>query len=266
MVTTDPYAARSAVARLVVDAHRFVEGEFGDPARPARTAEAREAFDCLLQIGCLSQALQERVDELEALGPAPTDERRRLMAAPCPVRFTGVTGVPAHVVSMPVERIVTTAWEHERVIRRLAGRALVAAGRLREQVTAWEALVTAAEAAGLGTGRPVLSEGVRAALDRLAKWEDTAEAAEEGLAATVAAAAEEVTRARQDLRQSCHSELAGRLQAYRQKAVDERLGEEPGLDAFYQAALRAMQPGGFDLAAASEAVLAYQRAVNGGTT
>ena len=266
MVTNDPYAARNTVARLVVEAHRFVEDEFGDPAGPARTAEAQEAFDCLLQIGCLSQALQERVDELEALGPAPTDERRRLLAAPCPVRFTGVTGVPAHVASMPVERIVTAAREHERAIRGLAGRALVPAGRLRERVAAWEALVTAAQEAGLGPGRPALSEGVRAALDRLAKWEDTTEAAEDGLAATVAAAADEVTRARQELRQSCHSELAGRLQAYRQKAVDERIGEDPGLDGFHQAALRALQPSGFDVRAASEAVLAYQRAVNGVTS
>ena len=239
---TDPVAevraARGAVARLYLDLNRL--------ASPS-------AHDRLQRLGCLSLALDERVAALEAVPGDDQGQRQRLASTPIPVRFTAATGDPPTVEVLTVAQILAAARRIERELRPASGGW---AERLRAELAKLEALGAAAERAGLGHGRDPLDEldeGVRAVLDRL----DRPQAGDD-----LAAAAERVARRRRSLRQSHHTELNARLEAYRQKAADEGKSERPQLDAIYRDARRAMRAEGFDLARAGEAVLAYQRAVN----
>ncbi|GAA2560099.1 hypothetical protein GCM10010435_34240 [Winogradskya consettensis] len=295
MVMTDAYEdtreACRTVARTYLDMDRFVTGQVGQQGRARAGIAAQDALDLLHQLGCLAQTLENRVDELVALdrrleqqgGAAPGPLRAellRLASAPCRVVFTAATGVPPRSQTMPVARIVAEAAEREREIR-LAVRA-VRLGEtldgpvvaLREQLAKLETLIADALRAGLGHGRPPVSPEALAVLDRLARWEKAADSGRwrefltgdqdgDGLPAEVVRATERAAVQRRALRQGYYSELTGLLAAYRQKAVNDGLGELLTLDPFYQAARRSLNPDGFDLAVAAAAVLAYQRAVNG---
>jgi hypothetical protein len=157
----------------------------------------------------------------------------------------------------------------------LRARLVVLADRLETAVRRLRRRADEAAAAGLGSGVDPAEWAVPAKLsDRLAAatadgsagdWWQKVDGPEGGLAMVteVQDRVERIDTARRRLRADCRSELRGRLEGYRQKAVDDGRGEDTALDARYQAARESLGILAFDVPAAAEAVRAYQRAVNG---
>ncbi|MER7475671.1 hypothetical protein, partial [Micromonospora sp. NPDC000018] len=138
-------------------------------------------------------------------------------------------------------------------------------------------LAADAAAEGLGDGTDPVAA---LAVDRLLEQVAAAEAAGRGrwlrgdagpdgddgtLSEAVDRAVELTDAARRRLRRRCHLELAGRLEAYRQKAADVGRAEHPDVEESYRDARAALRPDVFVVTDASRAVRAYQQAVNGGT-
>lgn len=265
--------ASQVVARIYVDMSAFVTRHVGGPGTAAAGPAGQEALDRLQRLGCLSLALRDRLDALDELAarvagrdePALRAELLRLASAPCPVRFTTITGAQPYQESLEIDHIVAQARECERGIRRAEGGSVSAGARgLRAQLARLEDLLAAAERGGLGHGREPLDAAVLDALDRLGRWEkgDTGEDVAD-LPQLLAAATHRVTRRRRELRQSLHTELAARFAGYRRMAADEGTSEHLALVAYDEAARTALRPEAFDLGAAVDAVTAYQKAVHG---
>ncbi|MBQ0905611.1 hypothetical protein [Micromonospora sp. U21] len=274
------HTAHARVCELMEDMERAVAGRF--PPTDSRPA-ARSAREHLLRLNCLTLALVQRKEALARLDPTqPEDEAAlvQLLAAPCPVRFTGATGDQVRVEELRVTRIVQDAADHADRIRtlvaasvgeqpasddpyRLAERGL----RVRSSLDRLRRLAAEAASEGLcGATDPIAPLAADGLLGRLAAADpghrpDTdAEALGEALDRDL----ERVDAVRRGLRSRCHRELSGRLDAYRQKAADEGRAEHPELEKSYRDAVAGLLPRSFEVAAASRAVRAYQQAVNGG--
>ncbi|MEH1100294.1 hypothetical protein [Micromonospora sp. CPCC 205561] len=277
-------AAHTWVCEHLLDTQQLVTDAFRQPGGAA-AVPAQEARDLLHRLGCLSLALDRRVDDLDGVGRSTgvgEEALARLLGDPCEVRFTAATGEPVRVEAMSVQEILVAAREHVARIRRIVDtygrdRLAVRARRLRSSVERLRQLAAQAAAEGLGDGTdPVAPLSVDVVLDRLGAadvagrgqwWRgDVPPRRDDGsLEVEVDRAVERTDTARRRLRRGCHVELTGRLEAYRQKAADEGLAEDPEVERTYREALAALRPGAFTVPDASRAVRAYQRAVNGGT-
>ncbi|MER7335052.1 MULTISPECIES: hypothetical protein [unclassified Micromonospora] len=277
-------AAHAWVCESLLEVQQLVTDAFRQPTGPAE-ASAREARDLLHRLGCLSLALDRLVDDLDGVDrstPAGDDALARLLAGPCQVRFTAATGEPVRLEEMTVEQVVAAAREHVARIRRIVDahgrdRLAVRVQRLRSSVDRLRRLAADAAAEGLGDGTDPVAA---LAVDRLLEQVAAAEAAGRGrwlrgdagpdgddgtLSEAVDRAVELTDAARRRLRRRCHLELAGRLEAYRQKAADVGRAEHPDVEESYRDARAALRPDVFVVTDASRAVRAYQQAVNGGT-
>ncbi|MGC4807514.1 hypothetical protein [Micromonospora sp. DT233] len=140
--------------------------------------------------------------------------------------------------------------------------------RLRSSVRRLRRLADEAAREGLGDGGdPVASLDIDGLLARVAAARSASPAGGtpvdgEELVAALDRAIDLVDAARRRLRGRCHLELNGRLAAYRQRAADEGRAEHPDLDQSYRDARDRLRPDGFAVTAASQAVRAYQQAVN----
>lgn len=259
---------RDLVSQTFIVVNDLVEQEIVAPGRRSHPAAA-EAIVLLHRLGCLSFALEQRVRDLDALDAADGSREARA-AEPVEVRFTSATGEPARDETMPSAAVVAAAQQLEQEIRaivlqiglgaEIAGRAR----RLRAEVAKLEDLVRDADGEGLNSAGETLHGGVADVLSRLEQAQGAPPDARTGdLLAAVDRAADEVIARRRALRRGCYNELAGRLEGYRQKSIDESRAERLDLEREYQAARQALRPHRFDLVAASRAVLAYQHAVNG---
>lgn len=277
-------AAHAWVCEHLLDVQQLVTDAFRQNAGPA-AAPAQEARSLLHRLGCLSLALDRLVDDADAVDRstgAGEEALARLLAAPCEVRFTAATGEPVTVEAMTVQEILVAAREHVARIHRIVeaygrDRLTVRARRLRSSVERLRRLAAEAAAEGLGDGAdPLAALAVDGLLDRLAaaeaagrgQWSrgDVRPERDDGaLEAAVDRAVEQADTTRRRLRRGCHAELTGRLEAYRQKAADVGRAEHPEVERAYQEAVAALRPDVFAVTAASRAVRAYQRAVNGGT-
>ncbi|WBB71316.1 hypothetical protein O7602_16270 [Micromonospora sp. WMMD1128] len=271
--------AHARVCDLLEEMERAVAGRF-PPADPGPAGRAAEEH--LLRLHCLALALVRRQEDLAGLDPAqPADEATlaRLLAAPCPVRFTAATGDQVRVEQLRVARIVQDAADQAEGIRRLVAapapeeptpdphRLAERGRRLRSSLHRLRRLAAEAAAEGLGDVAdplaPLTADGL---LDRLAAADPghRPDTDAEALGAALDRDLERVDAVRRSLRVRCHRELSGRLEAYRQRAADEGRAEHPDLERSYRDAVAGLRPATFGVAAASRAVRAYQQAVNGG--
>ncbi|WP_433393239.1 hypothetical protein [Micromonospora sp. KLBMP9576] len=277
-------AAHTWICEHLLDVQQQVTDAFRQPDGPA-AAPAQQARDLLHRLGCLSLALDRLVDDLDGVEEstgAGEEALVGLLTGPCQVRFTAATGEPVRVEAMSVQEILVAAREHVARIHGIVEaygrqRLTVRAQRLRSSVQRLRQLATQATAEGLGDGTdPVAALAVDGLLGQLAAVEtagrgrwlrgDVQPERDDGsLGAAVDRAVERTDTARRRLRRSCHAELTGRLEAYRQKAVDEGRAEDPQVERAYREALTALRPGVFTVTAAGQAVRTYQQAVNGGT-